>query len=342
MARIFLTGAAGFIGFHLARRLLADGHAVTGFDGLTDYYDVALKRARLAELERLPGFHFVHGMLEDRTALVAAVETSAPDVILHVAAQAGVRYSLTDPQVYAASNLTGTFHLLEAARIVVPRHLLLASTSSVYGGNATIPFREVDAADHPLTFYAATKKANEAMSHSYAHLWRLPTTVLRFFTVYGPWGRPDMALFKFVRAIGAGEPIDVYGHGRMRRDFTYIDDLVEAIARLVDHPPVQGAPVLAPGVRDSLSPVAPWRVVNIAGGRPVGLEDLIAAVEAELGRSAIRTLLPLQPGDPVETHADASLLAAMTGFTPRVTIDDGVKAFVAWYRAYHAGTTGAD
>lgn len=335
MARIFLTGAAGFVGFHLARRLLADGHEVTGFDGLTDYYNVRLKEARLAALVSEPGFRFVRGMLEDRAVLEGASRDTAPDIMVHLAAQAGVRYSLTDPHVYAASNLTGTFHLLEVARALQPRHLLIASTSSVYGGNQTVPFFERDAADHPLTFYAATKKANEAMSHSYAHLFQIPTTALRFFTVYGPWGRPDMALFKFVRAISSGEPIEVYGFGQMRRDFTFIDDLVEAIVRLLEHAPVTGKPVIADGVTDSLSPVAPWRVVNIAGGRPVGLEVLISAVETALGATAIRTLLPLQPGDPVETFADASLLNAMTGFKPKTTIEEGVRAFVEWYRWYH-------
>lgn len=328
--RILVTGSAGFIGFHLAQRLLADGHTVVGFDGMTDYYDVRLKRARLALLERSDAFRNHLGMLEDGAALEAAWADCRPEIVLHLAAQAGVRYSLEQPRAYVDSNLVGTFNLLEMARRMPPRHLLIASTSSVYGGNETLPYGETDRTDFPMSLYAATKKAGEAMSHSYAHLWRIPTTCFRFFTVYGPWGRPDMALFKFVDAIEAGRPIDVYGEGRMSRDFTYVDDLVEGIVRLMECIPVIGQPV--DEAEDSLSPVAPWRVVNIGGGGPVGLMAFIAAIEASLGRKAQLNLLPLQPGDVHDTSARNGLLATLTGHVPSTPIAAGVAAFVEWYR----------
>jgi UDP-glucuronate 4-epimerase len=259
--KALVTGSAGFIGYHLCRRLLDDGHTVTGYDGLTAYYDVALKQRRLERL-RGPGFTEIAGMLEDAVLLSRAVSDAAPDVIVHLAAQAGVRYSLEQPREYVQSNLVGTANLLEAARAIRPIHLLIASSSSVYGGNQQAPFRETDAADWPVSFYGATKRSNEAMAHAYAHLYELPTTCLRFFTAYGPWGRPDMALFRFAEAIEAGNPIDVYGEGRMRRDFTYVDDLIEAVMRLIERPPQMSSPVAVEGGRDSLSPVAPWRVVN--------------------------------------------------------------------------------
>ena len=267
--RFLITGTAGFIGFHLARRLLADGHSVVGYDNMNDYYDRRLKEARHAILGGHDAFRAVVAPLEDMEALSRAAGLAAPDYIVHLAAQAGVRYSLENPRAYVDSNLTGTFNLLEVAKATKPKHLLLASTSSVYGGNETMPFRESDRADFPITLYAATKKAMEAMAHSYAHLWDLPTTCFRFFTVYGPWGRPDMALFKFVDAIQAGRPIEIYGMGEMRRDFTFIDDLVEAMSRLLDRSPAIGEPVTFEGGVDTLSPVAPWRVVNIAR-RPTG------------------------------------------------------------------------
>jgi UDP-glucuronate 4-epimerase len=331
--RVFITGTAGFIGFHLAQRLLADGHDVFGYDGLTPYYDVSLKEARIAQLGHSNRFHNTVGMLEDRDLLEHCVADARPDIIVHLAAQAGVRYSLENPGAYVSANLTGTFNLLEAARAHSPRHLLIASTSSVYGGNTKLPFAETDLADAPMTLYAATKKAGEAMSHSYAHLWSIPTTCFRFFTVYGPWGRPDMALFKFVDAIEAGRPIEVYGEGQMRRDFTYVADLVEAIVRLIDRPPRMGEPV---GATDSLSPVAPWRVVNIAGGQPVGLLPFIASIEARLGKTAEMTLLPMQPGDVVETFAATDLLRALTGYTPSTAVGEGVGAFVQWYRDHYS------
>ena len=332
--RLLITGSAGFIGFHLTRRLLGDGHTVVGYDGMTPYYDVRLKQARLEILRAQPGFTPVTAMLEEAGALMRAADLAAPDVIVHLAAQAGVRYSLENPRAYIDANLIGSWNVLDVARAVRPKHLVVASTSSVYGANLRVPFAETDRADEPLSLYAATKKGMEAMAHAYAHLHRLPTTMLRFFTVYGPWGRPDMALFKFVDAITAGRPIEVYGHGKPQRDFTYIDDLTEAIVRLIAIVPDEANRVMRPGVTDSLSLQAPFRVVNIAGGQPVVLDELIAAVEAALGRKAQRTLLPMQPGDVPVTHASPALLEALTGFKPGTTIAEGVQAFVAWYRDY--------
>ncbi|MGH7074906.1 MAG: NAD-dependent epimerase/dehydratase family protein, partial [Stellaceae bacterium] len=284
-----VTGTAGFIGFHIARRLLAEGHRVTGIDGMTPYYDVTLKERRHALLLRDEKFAAHRVMLEDGEAVERIAAATKPEIVIHLAAQAGVRYSLEHPRAYLDSNIIGTFNIIEASRRHRVRHLLAASTSSVYGGNEKMPFAETDPTDHPLTIYAATKKSAEMIAHSYAHLWHIPTTMFRFFTVYGPWGRPDMALFKFVRAMLAGEPIDIYNEGRMARDFTYIDDLVEAVTRLVDKVPAIGQPV---GAIDSLSPVAPFRIVNIGGGTPVGLLDFIAEIEAALGIKAKRNLLP--------------------------------------------------
>lgn len=334
--RILVTGTAGFIGFHLARRLIADGHMVVGFDGMTTYYDIRLKHKRHEILGQTNGFRAHIAMLEDKDALAKAVADCQPDVIVHLAAQAGVRYSLENPEAYVSANMVGTFNVLEAAREAGVKHLMLASTSSVYGGNKKMPFMETDLTDAPMTLYAATKKAGESMSHSYAHLWKIPTTCFRFFTVYGPWGRPDMALFKFVKAIEEDQPIDVYGEGKMGRDFTYIDDLVEGITRLVDCVPEAGQPVTGEDVTDSLSPVAPWRVVNIAGGQPVGLMPFIETIEKCLGKEAKKNMMPMQMGDVRETFADASLLKALTGFTPEISVEQGVSAFVDWYRADYA------
>ena len=328
--KVLVTGSAGFIGFSLARRLLDEGHSVTGFDAMTPYYDVALKRARHDILKRSPLFEERIGLLEDMPALRAAA-ASGPDVILHLAAQAGVRYSLENPRAYLDANLIGAFNMLELAREVKPRHFMPASTSSVYGSNDRYPFVETERADHPLTLYAATKKAMEDMAHSYAHLWKIPTTLFRFFTVYGPWGRPDMAPMKFMRAAFAGEPIEVYGYGRMQRDFTYIDDLVEAVRRLVDLPPQEGAPV---GAHDSLAPQAPCRVVNIGGGSPVELMDFIAAIEAATGVAIRRTFLPQQKGDVAATFASADLLVDLTGYRPATPVGEGVARLAAWYRDY--------
>lgn len=332
MTSFLVTGCAGFIGFHLCRRLLADGHLVTGFDGMTRYYDVALKYARLDILLRSPGFDFVKTMLEEPGALMSAVEHSAPDVIVHLAAQAGVRYSIENPRAYVESNLVGSWELLEAARAARPSHLLLASTSSVYGANQTVPFAEHHRADEQLSLYAATKKGMEAMAHSYAHLFDIPTTVFRYFTVFGPWGRPDMALFKFVDAILAGRPIDVYGHGRMARDFTYIDDLVEAIIRLIPIIPAEENRVTCPGVTDTLSRQGPFRTVNIAGGNPVSLMDFIATIERCLETTAQLRMTGMQPGDAPSTFADPALLKALTGYVPDTPVAAGVAAFVRWYR----------
>jgi UDP-glucuronate 4-epimerase len=339
--RILVTGSAGFIGFHLSRRLVADGHLVVGFDGLTPYYDVRLKEKRHAMLAQSNGFRAHIGMLEDKAALARAVADAEPEMIVHLAAQAGVRYSLEHPEAYVSANLSGTFNVLEAAREAEVRHLMFASTSSVYGGNTTMPFRETDLTDAPMTLYAATKKAGEAMSHSYAHLWNIPTTCFRFFTVYGPWGRPDMALFKFASAIEKGEPIEIYGEGLMRRDFTYVDDLVEGIVRLMAAAPEKGNPVSADGVTDSLSPVAPWRVVNIAGGQPVELLDYVETIERHMGKTATRRLLPMQMGDVAATHADPGLLRALTGYVPATPVEMGVKAFVEWYRGEYPQPGGA-
>ncbi len=332
MRKALVTGSAGFIGYHCCRRLLAEGIAVTGVDAMTDYYDVALKEARQAQLVALPGFRAVAGRIETPGLLADLFAAERPDVVIHLAAQAGVRHSIEAPRAYLDSNIAGTFELLEAARAHPPAHLLLASTSSAFGANTAMPYRETDRADHQMSFYAATKKATEAMAHSYAHLYGLPVTMFRFFTVYGPWGRPDMALFKFVRAILAGEPIDVYNHGEMRRDFTYVDDLVAAIRALADAVP--GRVPACP--EDSLSPVAPWRVVNIGNGDPVRLGDFIDAIEAALGRRARRNLMPMQPGDVPATWADTTLLRALTGEAPRTPVREGVQAFVDWYLGHYA------
>lgn len=328
--RFLITGTAGFIGFHLARRLLDAGHFVVGFDAMTEYYDRRLKEARHAILARSNGFQAVIGRLEDEAALSEAADRAEPDVIVHLAAQAGVRYSIENPRAYVDANLVGSFNVLELAKRLGVKHLLMASTSSVYGANDKMPFSERDKADWPMTLYAATKKATEGMAHSHAHLFGVPTTMFRFFTVYGPWGRPDMALFKFVDAILKGRPIEIYGEGRMKRDFTFIDDLVEAIVRLIDLPPQLGQPAGPEGL-DTLSPVAPWRVVNIAGGTSVGLMEYVEAIEEALGRTADKVMLPMQPGDVHETHADPSLLVALTGFRPSTTVTEGVRAFVDWY-----------
>ncbi|QYJ06383.1 NAD-dependent epimerase/dehydratase family protein [Qipengyuania flava] len=330
-----VTGAAGFIGYFLCQRLLAEGFRVIGVDSLSDYYDPELKRRRQAGLLQSPGFTAVNEAIETPELLAGLFAEHTPDVVVHLAAQAGVRYSIDNPRSYLESNLVGTFELLEAARAHPPQHMLLASTSSAYGANTEMPYRETMKADHQMSFYAATKKATEAMAHSYAHLFGLPVTMFRFFTVYGPWGRPDMALFKFTRAMLAGEPIDVYNHGKMMRDFTYVDDLVEAIRRLIDTPPVRPETPedIAPG--DSLSPVAPWRIVNIGNSQPEQLGEMIAAIEEALGIEAQRNLMPMQPGDVPATWADAELLKSLTGYVPQTGIRDGVKRFVDWYRDYY-------
>jgi UDP-glucuronate 4-epimerase len=331
--RVLVTGSAGFIGFHLSRRLLEAGHAVSGIDAMVPYYDVRLKEARHARLAQHAGFTPHLFDLADAGRLAEVLRQEAPEVVVHLAAQAGVRYALEHPESYVHNNVVATSTLLEAIRHQPVRHLLMASTSSAYGANTAMPFREIDPVATPLNIYAATKLATEHIGHSYAHLWRQPITMFRFFTVYGPWGRPDMAFFKFTAAILGGRTIDIYNHGQMERDFTYVDDLVEAITRLISCVPEAGAPV-AP--IDSLSPVAPFRVVNIGNASPVQLLDFIAEIERATGRQAQRNLLPMQPGEVLKTWADSSLLAALTGYRPATGIAAGIDAFVAWFRDYYA------
>jgi UDP-glucuronate 4-epimerase len=335
MRKVLVTGSAGFIGFHLSQLLLREGFAVVGFDGMTDYYDVRIKERRHQMLLQNQHFTARVGMLEDHAALRDFALGEQPDVIVHLAAQAGVRYSLENPRAYVDANLIGTFNVMECARELAVDHLLMASTSSVYGANEDMPFDEREKCDTPLTFYAATKKANEAMAHSYAHLWNLPTTMFRFFTVYGPWGRPDMALFKFTKGILEGTPIDIYNHGDMYRDFTFVTDLVRGIRLLIDAAPVRPETPGDIAPWDSLSPVAPFRVANIGNSDKVRLMDFIEAIEEECGRKAIRNYLDMQKGDVPATWADATLLQELTGYRPQTDFRDGVRQFVNWYRDYY-------
>lgn len=335
METVFVTGTAGFIGFHLAKELLQNGYRVVGYDGFTDYYDVSLKRARNKMLEEFPAFSMHEGMLQDRIALRDCMRSVNPDVVVHLAAQAGVRHSLEHPRTYLDSNITGTFNVMENARDLGVGHLLMASTSSVYGANTQMPFEEGQKTDTPLSLYAATKKANEAMAHSYAHLWHTPTTMFRFFTVYGPWGRPDLALFKFIKAAYAGDPIDVFNHGRMTRDFTYVTDLVRSIRHLIPIAPQ------APGARsgaidgDTLSHAAPFRVVNIGNGKQVSLMRFITELERAIGFKIDKNMMDMQMGDVTGTWANADLLFALTGYRPDTEIRVGIARFVEWYRAYY-------
>ena len=333
MKRVLITGTAGFIGFHLAKLLVAEGFVVHGYDGMTDYYDVRLKQRRHQMLLQNPNFAATEGMLEDQVLFYRVAYEFAPDVIVHLAAQAGVRYSLENPRAYLDSNVVGTFNVMEAARRLQVQHLLMASTSSVYGANIDMPFIETEKADTQLTIYAATKKANESMGHAYAHLYDLPTTMFRFFTVYGPWGRPDLALYKFVDAILDGRPIDIYNHGDMYRDFTYVDDLVRAIRLLMDAVPVRPADGVAPD-GDSLSPVAPYRVVNIGNSDKVRLLDFVDAIEDCLGQKATRNYMGIQTGDVPATWANAELLKKLTGYRPQTDFRIGIARFVDWYREY--------
>ena len=337
MQKIFITGTAGFIGFHLAQHLLAQGLDVIGYDGMTDYYDVSLKQRRHHVLHENSRFTAIEGMLEDHGLLTEVFESHRPDVIVHLAAQAGVRYSIDNPRSYVDSNLIGSFNIMEMARDFQVKHLLMASTSSVYGANTDMPFDENQPTKHQMSFYAATKKANEAMAHTYAHIFNIPTTMFRFFTVYGPWGRPDMALFKFARAMMADEPIDVYNHGKMQRDFTFVTDLVEGIARLIEAvpptPDQRQDQDKIPG--DSLSPVAPWRAVNIGNGNTVELMDYIKALETALGMTAKKNMMDMQQGDVPATLASNDLLKALTGFVPSTSVEEGVAAFVAWYKTHY-------
>ena len=336
--KTLVTGAAGFIGYHTAERLLARGERVIGLDNLNEYYDVRLKHARLARLQSCDGFSFRRAELADRAAIEQVFAEGRPDVVIHLAAQAGVRYSLTNPHVYGASNLTGFLHILEGCRQHGVTHLVYASTSSVYGANTAMPFSEMQAADHPITLYAATKRANEVMAHAYSHLYRIPTTGLRFFTVYGPWGRPDMALFLFTKAILEGRPIDVFNEGRMKRDFTYVGDVVEGVVRISDRIP-EPDPAWNGAVPSPATSSAPWRIYNIGNGRPASLLRYIEVLEDCLGRKAERRLLPMQPGDVPETWADVALLEERVSYRPVTPIEDGVRRFVDWYLEYHRVST---
>jgi len=332
--RVLVTGAAGFIGSHLSERLLARGDEVLGYDNLNAYYDPTLKEARLAKLTPKDGFSFVRASLEDRAALEAAFDDFKPQRVVNLAAQAGVRYSLENPHAYIDSNIVGFLNILEACRHRGIEHLVYASSSSVYGANRKLPFAVEDSVDHPVSLYAASKKANELMAHTYSHLFNLPTTGLRFFTVYGPWGRPDMALFLFTKKILAGEPIDVFNHGHHTRDFTYIDDIVEGVIRTLDRVP--GAdPDYDPLAPTPASSLAPYRVYNIGNHQPVELLRYIEVLEECLGRKAEKHLLPLQPGDVPDTYADVEALSRDTGYSPSTPIETGVRRFADWYRAFY-------
>ncbi|WP_170367304.1 GDP-mannose 4,6-dehydratase [Ruegeria arenilitoris] len=335
MQRVLITGTAGFIGFHLAKLLLSEGFQVHGYDGMTDYYDVTLKQRRHQMLLQTPGFSATEEMLENHERLMQVADEFQPEVIVHLAAQAGVRYSLEHPRSYIDSNVVGTFNVMEVARQHKVGHLLMASTSSVYGANEDMPFTEVEKADTQLTIYSATKKANEAMGHSYAHLWDLPTTMFRFFTVYGTWGRPDLALYKFVDAILDGRPIDIYNHGEMYRDFTNVNDLVRGIRLLIDAVPARPDSPEDIEKGDSLSPVAPYRVVNIGNGDKVRLMDFVEAIEEAVGKKAIRNYMPMQMGDVPATWANTDLLQRLTGYRPQTDFKDGIAQFVEWFREYH-------
>lgn len=332
--RVLVTGAAGFIGSHLSQRLLARGDEVLGYDNLNAYYDPRLKQARLDRLLPLEGFSFVQASLEDRAALEAAFDEFKPQRVVNLAAQAGVRYSLENPQAYVDSNIVGFLNILEACRHRGIEHLVYASSSSVYGANKKLPFAVEDSVDHPVSMYAATKKANELMAHTYSHLFNLPTTGLRFFTVYGPWGRPDMALFLFTRKILAGEPIDVFNHGHHTRDFTYVDDIVEGVIRTLDRVPGPD-PTYDPLNPTPASSSAPYRVYNIGNHQPVQLLRYIEVLEECLGRKAERNLLPLQAGDVPDTYADVSALQRDTDYSPSTSIETGVRRFVDWYRDFY-------
>ncbi len=332
MARkVLVTGSAGFVGFHVASRLLQHGDHVLGVDNFSDYYDPSLKEERNNFLSNYSNFSVSRTSIADKEALTDVWEKFQPDVIIHLAAQAGVRYSIDHPEAYVDTNLVGTFNILELARRTKPRHLLAASTSSVYGANKDMPFRETERCATPLTFYAATKMATEMMGHSYANLFGIPMTFFRFFTVYGPWGRPDMALFKFTKAIQENRAMDVYNHGEMVRDFTYVEDLAEAVVRLID-----AVPGNTPVEGDSLSPVAPFRVVNIGQGEPVKLMQYIEEIERALGKKAIKNMLPMQPGDVPATEASSKLLELLTGYAPSTPVSVGVPAFVSWYQEHYA------
>ncbi len=332
--KILVTGAAGFIGSTLSHRLLARGDTVVGLDNLNDYYSVQLKQDRLARLQPQAGFRFVKLDVADRDGMAALFATEKFHRVIHLAAQAGVRYSIQNPHAYVDSNLVGFINILEGCRHHGVQHLTYASSSSVYGGNTKMPFSEHDSVDHPVSLYAATKKANELMAHTYSHLYGLPTTGLRFFTVYGPWGRPDMALFLFTKAILEGKPINVFNHGNMQRDFTYVDDIVEGVVRVSDRI-AEPNPAYRPETADPATSNVPYRVFNIGNHNPVPLMDFVGAIESALGQTAEKNFMPLQDGDVPATYADVDALEAWTGFTPKTTIQEGIGRFVAWYRDYY-------
>jgi UDP-glucuronate 4-epimerase len=332
--KILVTGAAGFIGFHVAQRLLAAGRAVVGVDSVNDYYDTSLKEARLDLLRRDPGFIFVKLDLADRTASKSLFAQHRFPIVIHLAAQAGVRYSLQNPHAYVDANIQGFMNVLEGCRHNGCQHLVFASSSSVYGANAKLPFSVRDNVDHPISLYAASKKANELMAHAYSHLYRISATGLRFFTVYGPWGGPDMAMFLFAKAIIAGQPIKVFNHGKMRRDFTYVDDVSQAVVRLIDRPP-QGRPDWDANRPDPATSAAPWRIYNIGNNHPEELTYVISLLEKEFGKSAVKEMLPMQPGDVEATYADVADLERDIGFRPATPIEDGIARFAKWYREYH-------
>jgi len=333
METVLVTGAAGFIGFHVVRRLCADGFAVVGLDNLDPYYDPNLKRRRVAELAQHANFQFVRRDFADRATVSQLFTEHRFPYVIHLGGQAGVRYSLVQPHAYADSNLVGFLNILEGCRTVGCKHLVFASSSSVYGANTQMPLRTSDRADHPLSLYGATKRANELMAHSYAHLFGLPSTGLRFFTVYGPWGRPDMAMWLFTAAVMHGKPVRLFNNGQMRRDFTYIDDVTEAVARLVRHLP-KADPSWAESSSDPAHSTAPWQIYNVGNSRPVELMEVVRLIEQVVGRAATREFLPMQPGDVLETCADSADLERAVGFRPNTPIEDGIRRFVDWFRAY--------
>ncbi len=333
---VLITGSAGFVGFHISMKFLNEGWQVIGLDSMSDYYDISLKQNREKILLKSLNYKSIHAKVEDANILINLLSKETPDIIIHLAAQAGVRYSIENPRTYLESNIIGTFELLEAVRAHPPKHLLIASTSSAYGANERMPYKETDKSDHQMSFYAATKKSTENLAHSYSHLFNIPTTIFRFFTVYGPWGRPDMALFKFTKAILNEEKIDIYNFGNMKRDFTYIDDLVEGIRKLVECiPKIQKNKNSKLSEIDSISPIAPFRIVNIGNSNPVDLLDFVNAIEEATEKKAILNFMPIQAGDIPKTFADTNLIHSLTGYIPKTTVNFGVKQFVKWYKKYY-------